>query len=143
MILCDVNVLVNAAVKAAQHHEACIAALKAGVATGQIFASNATIQVSVVRIVTHANIFNPPMTPAEAFAFLSHLDLVGKAESIAPGPRHWRLFQQFVTDFYLSGSGVMDAWFAALAIEHEAAWWSCDAGFGKYPGLKFRNLLAG
>jgi predicted nucleic acid-binding protein len=51
------------------------------------------------------------------------------------------LFQRFVAEYQLSGAGVMDAWYAALAIERDAEWWSCDAGFAKYPGLRFRNLL--
>jgi toxin-antitoxin system PIN domain toxin len=141
VILCDVNVLVNAAVAASPHHGICLAAVKAGVADGAVFGSNATIRAGMVRIATHVRVFDPPMTTAEAFAFLAYLDLAGRAEPAEPGARHWPLFQRFVDDFRLSSAGVMDAWYAALAIEHDAEWWSCDSGFAKYPGLSFRNLL--
>ena len=142
MILCDVNVLVNAAITAAEHHLVCLDALKAGVAAGEIFAANASIKVGMVRICTHPRVFNPPMMTEQALSFLDHLDLAGRVVSIEPGVRHWPLFRQFVTDFRLSGAGIMDAWFAALAIEHDADWWTCDGGFAKYPGLKLRHLLA-
>ena len=141
MILCDVNVLVNAAVASAAHHRVCLDALKTGVDAGEVFASNASIKAGVVRICTHIRVFNPPMATAQVFTFLDHLELVGRAVKVEPGPRHWPLFRHFVGDFRLSGAGVMDAWFAALAIEHDAAWWTCDGGFAKYPGLSLRNLL--
>jgi len=142
MILCDVNVLVNAAIAAAEHHRVCLEAIKVGVAAGEVFGANASLRAGMVRISSHPRIFNPPMTTIQAFAFLDHVDLAGRAVSIEPGMRHWPLFRQFVGDFQLAGAGVMDAWFAALAIEHDADWWTCDAGFAKYPGLKLRNLLA-
>jgi toxin-antitoxin system PIN domain toxin len=143
VILCDVNVLVNAAIAASPHHRPCLDALQQAVTQGEILATNGTIKAGMVRICTHARIFQPPMETAQAFAFLAHLDLVGRTRAIEPGSRHWPLFRQFVGDFRLSGGGVMDAWFAALAIEHDAAWWTCDAGFAKYPGLKLRLLTAG
>ncbi len=142
MILCDVNVLVNAAIAAAEHHRICLEAVQTAAAAGEIFGANASIKAGMVRICTHPRVFNPPMTTDQVFAFLDHVDLVGRTVSIEPGPRHWPLFRQFVTDFRLSGAGVMDAWFAALAIEHEVDWWTCDGGFAKYPGLKWRHLLA-
>lgn len=142
MILCDVNVLVNAAVAAAPHHRACLDALQAAVAAGETFGANASVKAGMVRICSHPRVFQPPMATAQAFAFLAHLDLAGRCKAVEPGPRHWPLFRQFVGDFRLSGAGVMDAWFAALAIEHDASWWTCDAGFAKYPGLRWRNLLA-
>lgn len=142
MILCDVNVLVNAAIQAAEFHRPCLEALQAAVAAGETLGANAMIKAGMVRICTHPKVFNPPMATAQAFAFLSHLDLAGRTMAVEPGIRHWPLFRQFVLDFNLSGAGVMDAWHAALAIEHDAIWWTCDAGFAKYPGLNWRNLIA-
>lgn len=142
MILLDVNVLVNAAVASSPHHRACLEAVQGGVAAGESFGACATLKAGMVRICSHPRVFQPPMPTEQAFAFLAHLDLVGRARACEPGPRHWPLFRQFVGDFRLSGAGVMDAWFAALAIEHDASWWTCDAGFAKYPGLRWRNLLA-
>lgn len=123
-------------------HTVILDAVKAAVAASETLGANATIKAGMVRICSHARAFNPPMATDQVFAFLAHLDLTGRAEAVEPGRRHWPLFRQFVTDFRLSGPGVMDAWYAALAIEHDAAWWTCDGGFAKYPGLRWRNLLA-
>jgi toxin-antitoxin system PIN domain toxin len=141
MILCDVNVLVNAAIEGAERHRVCLSALKKAVAAGEIQGANAAIKACMVRICTHVRLFNPPMTTDQACTLLSHLDLAGRSISVAPGPRHWPLFRQFVSDLRLSGAGVMDAWLTALAIEHDADWWTCDGGFAKYPGLRWKNTL--
>jgi toxin-antitoxin system PIN domain toxin len=142
VILCDVNVYVNAAVAAAAHHAPCRAALRQAAAGRRPVGRNATIHAGVVRILTHARIFAPPLPTAQAFAFLARVDLDTRAVAVEPGRRHWGLFQDFVRYFHLAGGGVMDAWFAALAIEHEAEWWTCDGSFAKYPGLQLRNVLA-
>lgn len=37
-------------------------------------------------------------------------------------------------------SEVTDAYLAALAIESGCEWWTTDRGFGRFPGLCWRNL---
>lgn len=139
MILCDVNVLLHALIQSSSAHEVCRSALT--LAKGQDMGINRTILAGVIRIGSHLKIFSPPCNTADLFAGIESLHLLYRTKNLEPGPRHWPLFQQFVNDFRLSGAGVMDAWFAALAIEHDATWWTCDAGFAEYPGLKTRNLL--
>jgi hypothetical protein len=36
---------------------------------------------------------------------------------------------------------VPDAYLAALAIEHDAEWYSADRGFARFPGLRHRHPL--
>ena len=50
MILCEVNVQVNAAIEAAEHHRICLDAVKAGIAAGEVFAANAIAHVAVTAV---------------------------------------------------------------------------------------------
>ncbi|MCG5051467.1 MAG: PIN domain-containing protein [Myxococcales bacterium] len=60
--------------------------------------------------------------------------------STAAGRRHWDIFSELCLKFRATGNLVPDAYFAALAIESGSEWITSDAGFGRYPNLKWRRL---
>jgi toxin-antitoxin system PIN domain toxin len=141
-VLCDVSVLVNAAVASADHHRVCLGAIQLAIASRRVLAMNSTINAQLIRVATSKKIFDPPLAAEQIFAFLTYLELLSRSPRIEPGPRHGLLFRQFVLDQKLSGPAVTEAWCAALAIEHGLEWWSLDQGFARFPGLRFRHLLA-
>ncbi len=50
---------------------------------------------------------------------------------IQPGRRHWKIFCNLCLQTGARGNLVQNAWFVALAIEHD-----CD--YGRFPGLRWR-----
>ena len=60
-----------------------------------------------------------------------------------PTERHWQIFREVATDGQACGPLLIDAHIAALAIEHGATLMSADRGFARFPGLRFRNPIAG
>lgn len=94
---------------------------------------------SVIRIVTHPRIFDPPSTWQEALTFARTLRLSPLAVAIRPGPRHWDLFEQLGGRANARGNLVPDASLAALAIESGCEWVTTDRGFGRFPGLRWRH----
>jgi predicted nucleic acid-binding protein len=58
-----------------------------------------------------------------------------------PGPRHWPLFSTLCRRVNARGNTVPDAYLAALAIEHDAEWYSADRGFARFPGVRYRHPL--
>jgi predicted nucleic acid-binding protein len=42
----------------------------------------------------------------------------------------------------IRGSATTDAYLAALALEHGCEWWTTDKDFARFPGLRWRNLIA-
>jgi toxin-antitoxin system PIN domain toxin len=95
-----------------------------------------------VRIVTNRRIFDHPTPIVDAPSFIEALHAYPKVLRIEPGPAHWGLFADICRVSRPAGDLVPDAWLAALTIENHATLITSDLGFGRYPGLKWRDLLA-
>ena len=141
MILCDVGVLVSAGMRESPHHSPCRSAIVEMMAAGQPFAVSEIVLAAVVRISTNPKIWKTPATPGSAFAFVNTLRAHSRAVTIAPGGRHWRIFEDLVGQLGIRGSDTTDAYLAALAQEHGCDWWTIDRGFSRFPGLRWRYLL--
>lgn len=142
MILCDVGVLLNAMVRHAEHHEPCRRELERLRLTPGELAVNDVILSAVVRIATNPKVFEPTPTANQVFEFITALAAPTEVRWISPGPRHWRLFEDLVISLDIQGPDVTDAYLAALAMESGCEWWTTDADFERFPGLRWRNLIA-
>ena len=60
---------------------------------------------------------------------------------LGPGERHWEILQHILAAGKATGSLVMDAHLAAIAIEHGATLYTTDRDFTRFPKLRFRNPL--
>jgi toxin-antitoxin system PIN domain toxin len=143
MILCDVNVLVQACAPKSPHHEFFHTTVQDLLGSGRRFGIYGPILSAVLRICTHPKIFKPPAAPQTVFPFLEKIRKNPQAVIIEPGPRHWSIFQDLILDQKLQGGDITDAWFAALALENDCEWWTSDSGFSRFPGLRTRQLLGG
>lgn len=141
MVLPDVNLLLHAARPDSPHHRRCRGLLDDLARGDEPLALCDLVLASVVRIATNPRVFDPPASPASVFAFCAALRRHPRATPIAPGPRHWQIFEDLVVSTGIRGADTTDAWFAALAIEHGCEWWTADLGFTRFPGLRWRNPL--
>ncbi len=137
----DVNVLVYAHRSDAPDHEAFRAWLD-GVRQGDEPLGVSDLVLSgFVRVVTHPRVFADP-TPTElAWSFAAGVRASPATVRLAPGERHWDLFQRLCAATGARGNQVTDAYLAALAIEVNATWMTADRGFGRYPGLRWAHPL--
>ncbi len=83
-----------------------------------------------------------PATTGEALAFANELREQPNAVLLAPGPRHWRIFERLCREAGATGNLVPDAYLAALAIEHGAELVTTDRDFARFPGVRWRHPLA-
>ena len=142
MILCDVNVLLHALIETSPHHEVCRREVERLRSDPRDMAVSELILAAVVRIATNPKVFKPTPEPSEIFEYVDALRALPEVRTIAPGPRHWTLFQDLVLSAELRGSDTTDAYLAALAMEHDCEWWTTDRGFARFAGLRWRNLIA-
>lgn len=142
MILCDVGVLLQAMVRNTAHHDVCRREVERLRSNPREMAVNELILAAVVRIGTNPRLFDPCPAAEEVFAFVDALRDAPGVRSIAPGPRHWRIFKDLILAGDIRGPDTTDAYLAALALEHGCEWWTTDRGFSRFPGLRWRNLIA-
>ena len=95
-----------------------------------------------VRIATHPRVFTPPAPVADALAFVGALRDQPAATIVAPGERHWEIFDRLCRESGARGNLVADAYLAALAIESGCEWITTDRDFSRFRGLRWRHPLA-
>jgi toxin-antitoxin system PIN domain toxin len=142
VILLDVNVLVHAFREASPEHEAYRAWLSDILARDEPFALSELVLSGFVRVATHPRVFDPPAPVATALAFANALRSQPNAVVVAPGARHWEIFERLCTAAAAKGNLVADAYLAALAIEAGCEWITADRDFSRFPGLRWRHPLA-
>jgi toxin-antitoxin system PIN domain toxin len=142
MRLPDVNVLLYTFRDAAPDHQRYRAWLEATVEAEEPFAVADVVLSGFVRVATHPRIFDPPASLDEAFAFARALRGAPTAVLVAPGPRHFDLFEKLCRDGSARGNLVSDAYLAALAIESGSELVTTDRDFARFPGLRWRHPLS-
>lgn len=142
MILCDVNVLVHAFRADAPRHVEFRRWMTAVVGGDASYAVSDLALAGFVRVVTHPRVFVTPSAAEDAFAFCAAVRDRPNAVRIAPGPRHWEVFQRLCITAGAKGNLVPDAYFAALAIESGCDWITTDRDFARFEGLRWRHPLA-
>ena len=142
MILCDVGVLLHAMIQRSSHHELCRQELERLRSNPHEMAVSELVLAAVVRIGSNPRVFQPCPSTEEVFAFVDALRAPSEVRRISPGPRHWTIFRDLVLSTGIRGSDTTDAYLAALALEHGCEWWTTDQDFARFPGLRWRNLIA-
>jgi len=137
--IADVNVLVDAFRTDAVNHRRCKDWLEKEIHHSNAFAVSQQILGSVVRIVTNKRIFAPASSLEDAFAFCDDLRQQPHVRAIAPGPGHWAIFSALCRGANAQGNLITDAWFAALAIEHDCEFITLDRDYARFPGLRWAH----
>ena len=143
MKLVDANVLLYAINTDAPQHAAARAWLEASLSGGETVAFSWNVLLAVLRLSTRAAVFPRPLTPEQALDLIEGWLGQPTATVVHPGERHVRILRELTGRLGTGGNLVSDAHLAALAIEHEAELCSCDADFGRFARLRWRNPLGG
>lgn len=136
------NVIVYAFHQGARNHRPVRDWLDTTVASDEPFGLSELVLSGFVRIATHPRIFDPPAPTSAAVAFADALRSQANAVLIAPGPRHWEIFERLCVAAGAKGNLVPDAYLAALAIESGSELVTTDRDFSRFPGLRWRHPLA-
>jgi toxin-antitoxin system PIN domain toxin len=132
-------VLVHAHRADSSQHQLCRDWLRRTLAGDQAFALSELVLSSVIRIVTHSRIFDPPSSIEEAVSFANDLRGQEHAVIVAAGNRHWDIFSRLIREAGARASPVTDAYFAAIAIESGCELVSTDGDYARFPDLKWQR----
>jgi toxin-antitoxin system PIN domain toxin len=141
MILIDANLLLHAYNPRAREHDASRVWLE-NVLSGSELVRFAWLTLwAFLRISTSPRVFERPLSVREAGDFVSSWLAQPTAGVLDPGERHWEILQALSRQGQATGSLVMDAVMAALALEHGATLYTTDRDFARFPGLRWVNPL--
>ena len=139
MTLADVNVLLYALRSDLKQHRVCRSWLDGVLQGPSAYGVSPQVLSSVFRISTNRRVFARPSLPEVAMGFCNAVLSQPHARIVAPGDRHWSIFEDLCARSGATGNLVPDAWFAALAIESGSEWITLDGDFARFPGLKWRG----
>ena len=94
-----------------------------------------------VRIMTNPRVMDTPFTPLEAMDRVADWLSRPHVHLIEPLSDHFDVFRNNLAALNSGGNNVPDAQLAAFAIERGAMLHTNDNGFGRFPGLRWRNPL--
>lgn len=141
MVLPDVNVLIYAHRQDALRHHEYLDWLNAVLGSDAAFGVSDLVLSGFLRVVTHPRIFRDPTPLDVALEFAAAIRDHPNALLLAPGERHWDIFQRLCREMNSKGNLVADAYLAALAIEAGAEWITTDRDYARFPGLRWRHPL--
>jgi toxin-antitoxin system PIN domain toxin len=99
--------------------------------------------LAFLRLSTHPRVLRKPVGIRDAWHEVTRwLDLDNVHLSV-PGERHAAILGSLLVETHAAGNHTNDAHLAALAIEWGLELVSADRDFARYPGLRWRDPLAG
>jgi len=141
LILPDVNVLVYAHRQDSTRHSDYREWLNQILRSDAAFGISDLVLSGFLRVVTHPRIFRDPTPLHIAMEFVASVRDHPNAVTLAPGERHWDIFQRLCREANAKGNLVADAYLAALAIETGAEWITTDRDYARFSGLRWRHPL--
>jgi uncharacterized protein len=142
MLLPDVNVLVYAHRNDVPDHDRYRRWLESVLEGDAAYALSDIVLSGFLRVVTHPGVFVEPTPLETALRFLADVRERPNCVLVAPGARHWDIFQRLCREAGVKGNLVPHAFLAALAIEAGLEWITTDRDFARFPGLRWRHPLA-
>lgn len=142
MLLTDVNVLVYAHRRDTVQHLRYKAWLDTVLTGESAFGLSEVVLSGFVRVTTHPRVFKQPTNIETAFAFADALRTHPNAVTVAPGERHWQIFERLCREAGARGNMVSDAFLAALAIESGCEWITTDRDYARFDGLRWKHPLS-
>lgn len=135
------NIYVHAFREAAPEHDRFRDWLRAALVGDEPVGVSELVLSGFVRVVTHPRVFDPPDDVESALAFAHAVRAQPSVIPVAPGDRHWGIFENLCRTADARGNLVADAYLAALAIETGAEFITTDRDFSRFEGVRWRHPL--
>jgi uncharacterized protein len=101
------------------------------------------VLLGFIRLSTNARVFSKPLDVSEAMGVVNGWLDQPCTVVVHPTERHADVLGRLLAAVGVARNLTSDAHLAALAIEHNAQMCSSDADFGRFPGVRWVDPLAG
>lgn len=141
MIALDANLLLYAYVTDYDQHEAACHWLEEQLARAPRVGLPWPSLLAFVRLVTNPRLFSTPAAVGDAWSQVESWLSADSAWIPQPGDRHQTILGEYLAVPGLRCNDVPDAHLAALAVEHGLTLATNDAGFARFPRLRWTDPL--
>lgn len=141
MIVPDINLLLHAYNLESPRHERAKAWWESLMRAPRPVGLAWAVPLAFLRIATHPRVVVNPVPVARACELAGSWLAQPQVTILHPGERHASILFGLLGHRGTAGTLTTDAHLAALAIEYQAELHSSDAGFARFPGLRWRNPL--
>lgn len=138
-MIVDANVLIYAVDEQAHFHTTARTWLEAAMNGVERVGLPWVSLLAFQRIMTHPRVTKHPLTPTDAWGYVTDWLDADQAWTPAPGARHREILERLLRHGDLRGNLVTDAHLAALAIEHGTSICSFDSDFARFEGVRWIN----
>jgi toxin-antitoxin system PIN domain toxin len=143
MKLVDANLLVYSVNDNAPQHDLARKWLEETLAGDETVGFAWIVLIGFLRLTTRAPIFQKPLSTSRVLDLMELWLSQPCATIVHPGDRHFEILRKLLLPLGTAGNITTDAHLAAIAIEHGAEVYSTDGDFRRFPGVRWRNPLAG
>ncbi len=142
MIAVDTNILVHAHRRDSPFHEPAATAVRGLAESPAAWAIPWPCVHEFYSIVTHARIYDPPSSPAEAITQVEAWLGSPSLTLLHEGVTYWPTLRDMIEAGKVRGPMVHDARIATLChVNGVRTLWSADRDFGRFPDLVIQNPL--
>jgi uncharacterized protein len=141
VILVDANLLIYAHDDLSPFHEPAKSWLEQALSGPERVGLSWVTLLAFLRITTHSRLTANPLSTEEALGFIQTWLALPGVEVLHPGQHHVSILGRLLSESGVRGPLVMDAFLAALAIEHRATLCTTDGDFGRFSGLRLHLPL--
>ena len=143
MIVPDVNLLLYAEIAGYPQHAAARTWWESALSRGERIGLCPPALLGFVRIATSRRIFERPMPVEEATERVGRWLARRGVVALTPSGDHVPAVLRLLTQVGTAGALVTDAEIATYAMSIQGVVYSNDTDFAKFPGLRWKNPLAG
>lgn len=141
MKLLDVNLLIYAFDESSPRFDQAHPWVERAIGGTETIALPWAVLLAFVRLTTSARVMERPLTAEQALDVVEEWLAQPNVVTVHPTDRHAAVLRELLSSLGTGGNLTSDAHLAALAIEHGAELCSCDADFGRFPGLRWTDPL--
>lgn len=139
----DANLLLYAFNPYDRLHAAAASWLEDLIDTQQVVAIPMLAIAALVRVSTNPRLDRLPERMQEVLQFVDRLLALPNVRLLHTDNGHWIELKRVLDESGVHGPTVMDAQFAALALQHDGTLYTTDQHFRRFPRLRWQNPLDG
>lgn len=137
MKIVDLNVLVYATDRTANHHDVAREWLDSAISSSETIGIPTAVAIGYVRLTTSPRIMQAPLDATTSIGVVTGWYRRPNVTSPGPTIRHFEVLRELLAPIGTAGNLVSDAHLAVLSIEHGAELYSFDRDFQRFSGVRW------